>query len=114
MAARTAGGIKLLMEFTDNPTREGLIRWLHSMVAQRMYGSEAVAATSGNAIRMDNPTQRFWRDAHMGPAHAIRPDAFDDLTGPRLGFLLRRWTRRVEPHDTANPCTGLGPRAGRR
>ena len=28
-------GIKLLMEFTDNPTREALVRWLHSMVFDR-------------------------------------------------------------------------------
>lgn len=27
-----AEGIRLLQEFTDNPTRDGLIRWLHSMV----------------------------------------------------------------------------------
>ncbi len=33
-------GIKLLMEFTDNPTREALVRWLHSMVFDRAVVTE--------------------------------------------------------------------------
>ncbi|MEO9139998.1 MAG: acyl-CoA dehydrogenase family protein [Jatrophihabitans sp.] len=32
---------------------------------------EIVSRSGGNAMRMDNPLQRFWRDAHMGLAHAI-------------------------------------------
>ncbi|MGH3099059.1 MAG: acyl-CoA dehydrogenase family protein, partial [Streptosporangiales bacterium] len=32
---------------------------------------EIVARSGGNALRMSNPIQRFWRDAHMGLAHAI-------------------------------------------
>lgn len=32
---------------------------------------EIVARSGGNAMRMDNPIQRFWRDAHMGLGHAI-------------------------------------------
>ena len=32
---------------------------------------EIVARSGGNGLRMDNPLQRFWRDAHMGLAHAI-------------------------------------------
>lgn len=32
---------------------------------------EIVARSGGNALRMDNPIQRFWRDAHMGMVHAI-------------------------------------------
>jgi len=32
---------------------------------------ELVARSGGNGLRMDNPLQRFWRDAHMGLAHAI-------------------------------------------
>lgn len=32
---------------------------------------EIVARSGGNAMRMDNPLQRFWRDAHMGLVHAI-------------------------------------------
>lgn len=32
---------------------------------------EVVARSGGNGLRMDNPIQRFWRDGHMGLAHAI-------------------------------------------
>lgn len=32
---------------------------------------EVVARSGGNGMRMDNPIQRFWRDAHMGMVHAI-------------------------------------------
>ncbi|GAT69950.1 hydroxylase [Planomonospora sphaerica] len=32
---------------------------------------EIMARSGGNAMRADNPVQRFWRDAHMGLAHAI-------------------------------------------
>lgn len=32
---------------------------------------EIVARSGGNAMRRNNPIQRFWRDAHAGLAHAI-------------------------------------------
>lgn len=32
---------------------------------------EVVARSGGNGLRLDNPIQRFWRDGHMGLAHAI-------------------------------------------
>ncbi|MEV6162203.1 acyl-CoA dehydrogenase family protein [Streptomyces sp. NPDC052052] len=32
---------------------------------------EVVARSGGNALRMDNPIQRFWRDVHTGLVHAI-------------------------------------------
>lgn len=32
---------------------------------------QLVARAGGNAMRMDNPIQRFWRDAHMGLTHMI-------------------------------------------
>lgn len=32
---------------------------------------EVVARSGGNGMRMDSPIQRFWRDGHMGLAHAI-------------------------------------------
>ncbi|MFD8687497.1 acyl-CoA dehydrogenase family protein [Streptomyces sp. NPDC059651] len=32
---------------------------------------EIVARSGGNAMRLDNPIQRFWRDAHVGLTHAI-------------------------------------------
>ncbi|WP_030169857.1 acyl-CoA dehydrogenase family protein [Spirillospora albida] len=33
--------------------------------------TEIVVRSGGNAMRVDNPIQRFWRDAHVGLAHAI-------------------------------------------
>ncbi|MFI0367815.1 acyl-CoA dehydrogenase family protein [Actinomadura sp. 1N219] len=33
--------------------------------------NEIVVRSGGNAMRSDNPIQRFWRDAHVGLAHAI-------------------------------------------
>ncbi|WAP53433.1 hypothetical protein OL239_16030 [Arthrobacter sp. ATA002] len=30
-----------------------------------------LSRSGGNGLRMNNPIQRFWRDAHMGLAHAI-------------------------------------------
>ncbi|QFG24459.1 acyl-CoA dehydrogenase family protein [Actinomadura sp. WMMB 499] len=33
--------------------------------------NEIVVRSGGNAMRTDNPIQRFWRDAHVGLAHAI-------------------------------------------
>ena len=32
---------------------------------------EIFARSGGNAMRMDKPLQRYWRDAHTGMAHAI-------------------------------------------
>ncbi|MCW4355690.1 acyl-CoA dehydrogenase family protein [Hoyosella sp. YIM 151337] len=32
---------------------------------------EIVARSGGNGLRMEHPLQRFWRDGHMGLAHAI-------------------------------------------
>lgn len=32
---------------------------------------QIVSRSGGNAMRMDNPIQRFWRDIHTGLAHAI-------------------------------------------
>ncbi|GAA4840038.1 acyl-CoA dehydrogenase family protein [Saccharopolyspora rosea] len=32
---------------------------------------EIVVRSGGNAMRMDNPIQRFWRDVHVGLSHAI-------------------------------------------
>lgn len=32
---------------------------------------EIVARSGGNGLRMEHPLQRFWRDIHMGLAHAI-------------------------------------------
>jgi 3-hydroxy-9,10-secoandrosta-1,3,5(10)-triene-9,17-dione monooxygenase len=36
-----------------------------------MAGDQIFARSGGNALRKDNPMQRFWRDAHAGLHHAI-------------------------------------------
>ena len=36
-----------------------------------MAVDQIFARSGGNALRMDNPLQRFWRDAHAGLNHAI-------------------------------------------
>lgn len=33
--------------------------------------NEIVVRSGGNGLRLDNPIQRFWRDAHMGLVHAV-------------------------------------------
>lgn len=60
---------------------------------------EIVARSGGNGLRMDNPIQRFWRDGHMGLAHAIHvpgsvfhASALTDLdvvppSGPMLSMI---------------------------
>jgi alkylation response protein AidB-like acyl-CoA dehydrogenase len=36
-----------------------------------MAVDQIFSRSGGNAMRMDNPLQRYWRDAHTGLAHAI-------------------------------------------
>ncbi len=99
-------GIKLLMEFTDNPTREGLIRWLLSMVhdpalitpeliderwelatepstleiARRMYSSKAFAATiAANALADAVP---YWAQLHKVRSPTLLTWGRDDRVSP--------------------------------
>ena len=48
-------------------------RRIQVQAARRAVGAmdEIVSRSGGNGMRMSNPIQRFWRDAHMGLAHAI-------------------------------------------
>ena len=99
-------GIKLLMEFTDNPTREGLVRWLRSMVydpavitpeliderwelatepttleiARRMYSSKAFAATMVAAARSDTPP--YWSQLGKVKAPTLLTWGRDDRVSP--------------------------------
>jgi|SRR5437868_1625125 len=99
-------GITLLMEFTDNPTREGLVRWLHSMVydpalvteelieerwaqatdpdtlasARRMYGSAAMAARYKAAAESDAPP--YWAMLHKLKAQTLLTWGRDDRVSP--------------------------------
>ena len=83
---------------------------------------EIVARSGGNGLRMDNPIQRFWRDGHMGLAHAIhvpgsvfhvvgadrprrraaaRPDALDDLRSTYMTDIRGLGYLRVQTTDVA-------------
>ncbi|MFC4053463.1 alpha/beta fold hydrolase [Actinomadura syzygii] len=99
-------GIRLLMEFTDDPTRERLIRWLHSMVydrrivteemieerweqatdpdtlaaARRMYGSKAMAARAKAMAGSDEPP--YWAMLHKLRAKTLITWGRDDRVSP--------------------------------
>ncbi|QMU20643.1 alpha/beta fold hydrolase [Gordonia rubripertincta] len=99
-------GIKLLMEFTDNPTRDRLVRWLTSMVhdpalvteeliaerwelatdpttldiARRMYGSKAFAATMAAAAASDAPP--YWSRLNRITAPTLLTWGRDDRVSP--------------------------------
>lgn len=99
-------GIRLLMEFTDDPTRERLVRWLHSMVydrrivteemiqerweqatdpdtlagARRMYGSKAMAARAKAMARSDEPP--YWAMLHKLQAKTLITWGRDDRVSP--------------------------------
>ncbi|TMR03120.1 alpha/beta fold hydrolase [Actinomadura soli] len=99
-------GIRLLMEFTDDPSRERLVRWLHSMVydpglvteemieerwrqatdpgtlasARRMYGSKAMAARAKAMARSDEPP--YWAMLHRLKAKTLITWGRDDRVSP--------------------------------
>ncbi|MBD0862564.1 alpha/beta fold hydrolase [Gordonia sp. zg691] len=99
-------GIKLLMEFTDDPTRERLVRWLSSMVydqslvteelieerwelatepatleiARRMYSTKAFTATiAANALADTVP---YWAQLHKVQAPTLVTWGRDDRVSP--------------------------------
>ncbi|WP_100497434.1 alpha/beta fold hydrolase [Geodermatophilus chilensis] len=99
-------GIKLLMEFTEEPTRERLVRWLHSMVhdpalvtdelieerwaqatdpetlasARRMYGRTAMEARNAAAGNSDAPP--YWAMLHKIKARTLITWGRDDRVSP--------------------------------
>lgn len=120
-------GIKLLMEFTDNPSREGLIRWLHSMVynpatvtedlieerwtlatepktleiARRMYGSKAFAANAAAALAAD--VAPYWAQLHKITAPTLLTWGRDDRVSPvDMAMLPMRTMPKAELHVFPN------------
>ncbi len=116
-------GIKLLTEFTDNPTREGLIRWLNSMVydpatvteqlieerwqlatdpttleiAQRMYGSKAFAATMKMA--QTSKATPYWAQLHKVTCPTLLTWGRDDRVSPvDMALLPMRDIPNAELH----------------
>lgn len=126
-APAPAEGIRLLMEFTDNPTRDGLIRWLHSMVydpaiitdelieerwelatepetleiATRMYGSKAFAASAAAAKKSDRAP--YWSKLHKITAPTLLTWGRDDRVSPvELAMLPMRDIPDAELHVFPN------------
>ncbi|MFC3453390.1 alpha/beta fold hydrolase [Amycolatopsis speibonae] len=101
-----AEGINLLVEFTENPTRERLVQWLRSMVhdqslitdelieerwaqatepgtlaaAKKMYGRGVLEAMAAAAARSDQPP--YWAMLHKIRARTLITWGRDDRVSP--------------------------------
>ncbi|MFF3670747.1 alpha/beta fold hydrolase [Microtetraspora malaysiensis] len=120
-------GIKLLMEFTEEPTRERLVQWLHSMVydpslvteelieerwtqatdpgtlagARRMYGRAAFAATQAAAAASGAPP--YWAMLHRLKAKTLITWGRDDRVSPvDMSIVPMRTIPDVEVHIFPN------------
>ncbi|CAM5645209.1 alpha/beta hydrolase [Streptomyces pilosus] len=116
-------GINLLMDFTENPTREALVRWMHSMVynpdvvteemieerwtqatdpdtlaaARRMYGRKAFTAAAAAAAQSDQPP--YWAMLHRITAPTLITWGRDDRVSPvDMALLPMRTMPRSELH----------------
>ncbi|MFD7291952.1 alpha/beta fold hydrolase [Streptomyces sp. NPDC059897] len=116
-------GIRLLTEFTDDPTREGLVRWLRSMVhdqslvtdelieerwqlanapealanARAMYGGSALAARAAAAAASDQPP--YWAMLHRLKAKTLITWGRDDRVSPvDMSIVPMRTIPDVELH----------------
>ncbi|MER6987662.1 alpha/beta fold hydrolase [Saccharopolyspora hirsuta] len=117
-------GIKLLVDFTEDPTREKLVRWLHSMVfdpavvteemieerwqqatdpktlesARRMYSREALAAAAAASDQ-----QPYWAMLHKITAPTLITWGRDDRVSPvDMALLPMRTIPRAEVHVLPN------------
>ncbi|QNG17925.1 alpha/beta fold hydrolase [Rhodococcus triatomae] len=120
-------GIKLLMEFTENPTRERLIEWLHSMVfdpamvteelieerwqqatdpetldsARRMYSKAAMAAAAQAATAAD--AVPYWAQLHKVTAPTLLTWGRDDRVSPMdMAIIPMRLIPGAELHVFPN------------
>ncbi|WP_327743477.1 alpha/beta fold hydrolase [Streptomyces europaeiscabiei] len=116
-------GINLLVDFTENPTREALVRWMHSMVhdpdvvteemieerwtqatdpdtlaaARRMYGRKALTAAMASAQQSDQPP--YWAMLHRITAPTLITWGRDDRVSPvDMALLPMRAMPRAELH----------------
>ncbi|WP_030912445.1 alpha/beta fold hydrolase [Streptosporangium amethystogenes] len=116
-------GIRLLMDFTEEPTRERLIQWLDSMVydrslvteelieerwalatepatlagARQMYGKAAFAAGAAAAAASDTPP--YWAMLHKIKAKTLITWGRDDRVSPvDMAILPMRTIPDVEVH----------------
>ncbi|EOM77474.1 alpha/beta fold hydrolase [Rhodococcus rhodnii] len=116
-------GINLLMDFTDDPTRERLIAWLHSMVydpalvtdelieerwtqatepgtlesARRMYSRAAFEA--GMRAQAESDATPYWARMHKISAPVLLTWGRDDRVSPLdMSLLPMRTIPRAELH----------------
>jgi 2-hydroxy-6-oxonona-2,4-dienedioate hydrolase len=116
-------GIKLLVEFTEDPTRERLVQWLESMVfdpalvteelieqrwaqatdpetlasARRMYGRGVLEAAAKAAAASDEPP--YWAMLHKIRARTLLTWGRDDRVSPvDMALLPMRTIPDVELH----------------
>lgn len=116
-------GINLLMEFTEEPTRERLVAWLNSMVydrrlvteelieerwahatepstlasARKMYSRKAFAATAAAAAKSTEPP--YWAMLHKVQARTLITWGRDDRVSPvDMALLPMRTIPDVELH----------------
>ncbi len=122
-----AEGIRLLQQFTENPTREALIRWLHSMAydpavvtdelieerwelaidpqtlagARRMYGKEAFAAMVKAMEASKRPPP--WAMMHRVKAPTLITWGRDDRVSPLdMALIPMRTIPNAELHVFPN------------
>ncbi|MBA9007213.1 alpha/beta fold hydrolase [Thermomonospora cellulosilytica] len=120
-------GINLLMEFVEDPTRERLVQWLHSMVhdpslvteemieerwrqatdpdtlasSRRMYGRAAAAARAKMTAASDAPP--YWAMLHKLRARTLITWGRDDRVSPvDMALLPMRTIPDVEVHIFPN------------
>lgn len=120
-------GIELLMEFTDNPSRERLVQWLNSMVfdrsliteeiieqrwvqatapetlaaARRMYSRAAMTAMAKMAEKSDEPP--YWAMLHKVQARTLITWGRDDRVSPMdMALVPMRTIPDVELHVFPN------------
>ncbi|MEO8813970.1 MAG: alpha/beta fold hydrolase [Mycobacterium sp.] len=122
-----AEGVRLLQDFTENPTRDALIRWLHSMVydpavvteelieerwklatepetlasARRMYGKEAFAAMMQMMKAAKGPLP--WAMMHRVAAPTLITWGRDDRVSPLdMALIPMRTIPNAEFHVFPN------------
>lgn len=122
-----AEGVRLLQDFTENPTRDALIRWLHSMVydpavvteelieerwklatepetlasARRMYGKEAFAAMMKMMRASKGPLP--WAVMHRVAAPTLITWGRDDRVSPLdMALIPMRTIPNAEFHVFPN------------
>lgn len=120
-------GINLLVEFTEEPTRERLVAWLNSMVfdtslvteqlieerwtqatepttlagARKMYGRGVLEAAAAAAERGDQPP--WWAMLHKIKAKTLLTWGRDDRVSPvDMAIIPMRTIRDVEVHVFPN------------